>query len=124
MDVKRFNKGCFFSETTLVYLDESGEFCHPISIKLRKTKNGIYCILKVVYGKYNLLGGGCGSLESSLAKEASIREALDNVGIEISPKSYSVPGFSSEYEGKIAKAIANALELNPKHWTLVSSSEA
>jgi len=125
MDKRKIIKGSFFSETTLVYLDEFGKFHNPISIKLSKTKNGIYCVLKVVYGEYNLLSGGCRSLECSLAKQVAIQEALDNAKIEISPDlSSGLPGinFGSECEEKIAIAIARALGLNPERWTFVNSS--
>jgi hypothetical protein len=118
--VRPFKKGSLFSETTLTYLDEFGKFHHPISIKLSKTKKGVYCILKVMYGEYNILSGGCRSLKHSLAKQDAIQEALFNAEIEISP---DLPGidFGSEYEKKIAIAIARTLGLNPERCTFVNS---
>lgn len=118
--VHPFKKGSLFSETTLAYLDEFGKFHHPISIKLSKTKNGIYCILSVVHGEYNLLSGGCRSLKHSLAKQDAIQEALFNTEIEISPDLHGID-FGSEYEEKIAIAIARALGLNPERCTFVNS---
>jgi len=124
-DVKQFERsGHFFSVTALVYYDECGVFHHPISIRLYKTPNVIYCVLKVVHGGYNLSGGGRSTLESSLAKQIAIQKALEKTGVEISPDLYSgLPGinFGSECEEKIAIAIAHALGLDPKRWTLISS---
>lgn len=122
-DISKFNPdNYFYSETTLVYFDEKGKFHYPVRIRICRHKTCIFCALWVIYGQYELRGGGSCSVGKSSSKQIAIQEALDLAGIEISPDliDSGLSGLGFRAQEEVAIAIAHALELDPKRWTLVS----
>jgi len=114
----------FYSETTLVYFDENGIFHCPVKIQFLRHKTRVFCVLWVQYGEYDIQSGGsCFIGQYSSSTRRVIQEAIDLAEMEISPSfldgSFLDLGF--DLEEKVAIAIAHALGLDPKRWTLISS---